>query len=228
MHRQADVGLLGHWDDRFQEALVARPQISRAVPADVVEYRQVPAAIVVVGGQARSATAGLFVIAAHRAERIPVVFDDRNADSTGDANRLLHLLDVLVGAGTAEDGVAEVVQHHVAELEAGFFDRVLHLAKVGLLPRRRRIVRTRLHHAAFGRVGRRRRSACGDVLDAEICDEGQRLLGELTDGHRDLDTASERLRGRRDFARQPQMRRREQRRGASEDVATGKGRPHAG
>ena len=62
-------------------------------------------------------------------------------------------------------------------------------------------LRPRLHDASFRRVGRRRRTAGRDVVDAEIGDEREVLVGQLTDRHRDLDAAGQRLRVRGPLAR---------------------------
>jgi hypothetical protein len=73
---------------------------------------------------------------------------------SGGAERLLDQLDVLVAARAAEDRAAEVVQHDVAQLQAGTLDGLPHPPQVGVLPRRRRVAVPRLHDASFRRVGR--------------------------------------------------------------------------
>ena len=104
MQGQPHTRLLGHGNHRLEEVRDVGPHLLQRVGAFPLQRRQVFDLVVIEGRHARAGPAGLFVVAFGQPVRIEVVFDDRQTDLAGRADRLDDLVDLLVSSGPSIDG----------------------------------------------------------------------------------------------------------------------------
>ena len=135
---QADVGLLGHRDDRLEEAPGAFELLRPRVRADAVARRQVLRQRVVVGRVAGAGAAFLELVALGEAVRVEVVFDHRQPELAGDLDRLDDVGGLLLRLRPAPDHVVEAADHHVDDLDAARLEAIQAGLELVFLPRRRR------------------------------------------------------------------------------------------
>ena len=135
VQRQPHARLLRLRHHRLQEVGDVRPHLVERVRALVRERRQVLHPLVVEAGPAGAGAAGLLEVAFHRAVRVPVVFDHRQADLARGPDRLDHLLDVLVLAGPVVDRVVEARDHQVRQRQAVGLEAGPSSPRAGLRPR---------------------------------------------------------------------------------------------
>ena len=115
MQRETHARLLGLRNHGLEEIADIGPHFVERMGPFFRERRKILHPFVIKAGPARASAPGLFEIALHRPVRVPVIFDNWQADLTGNPDRLDYVLDVAIPSGPVVDGIRKACDHQVGQ-----------------------------------------------------------------------------------------------------------------